>query len=93
MSGRTFRIERFEVAKEWFWNRPKTPFGRGVRLINLAYGHQGATSLAELKTMIRESVEANHDLWEARADAATLLRELDAATDIPGVARLLSPSS
>jgi hypothetical protein len=83
MAGQTFRIESFDVAKEWYWNRPKTPFGRGVRLNNIGYAHLGHTSLVELKQVIRESVEADHDLWAARGDVPSLLRDIDAAADIP----------
>lgn len=88
--GEVYRISGYDVVSQAFWNRPKTPFGRGFRLSNLRYERVGEMSLAEVKSALLSAIEERRDLWAGQGDVNALLQDVQAASDIRQLAAKLS---
>jgi len=88
--GTVFRISGFEQVRESFWKRPKTPFGRGVRIRKVTFEETGKANLEIVKERIKRDVSANEGLWEASTDVAAFLLQVDAAADFPELIEAVS---
>jgi hypothetical protein len=74
--GESFRVTGCEVVSEPFWRRPKTPFGRGVRLAAFKMAPQGAQTIAAIRERAIAAIEADRSTWEARGDVDRVLAAL-----------------
>jgi hypothetical protein len=76
--ARSFRVQGCTVVKEPFWSRPKTVFGRGVRIGALEMSYLGVVSVDEVRARaiaVVEAEEAESNLWSAGQDVPELNRE------------------
>jgi hypothetical protein len=89
-TGQSYVVLGYEVVREPFWKRPRTPFGRGVRLTGFRLSHQGSWSLQETKARVIAAVEADAEHWDAGQDRQELVRMIGAAEDMRSLLRVLS---
>jgi hypothetical protein len=88
-TAQTYVVLGYEVVREPFWKRPRTPFGRGVRVTGLRLSHKGSWSFDETKARVIAAVEADADHWDAQ-DWQELVRVIGAAEDLRSLFRALS---
>jgi len=88
--GRGYRVRGCQVVNEPYWRRPKTAFGRGVRLRGFVVEGLGAHEFAEVRERVIKAVEADKSFWEAALDSSAFIERLRDAADVPTLMRTLA---
>jgi len=89
-AGVFYRVDGVEVKKESYFKRPKTPFGRGVRLVNFRIAAIERPSLDEVVRMTAQAIGRDETLWSAGHDVDALLRSLRACHSVEEIVLLFS---
>lgn len=80
-NGVAYRIASYALVKESFWRRPKTPFGRGVRVRDIVWERLGAQDFASFRAEVCAAIEADEHPWSAAGlNAKDVARNVGAAT-------------
>jgi hypothetical protein len=86
--GRTFQIIGCEVLKEPFWRRPKTPFGRGVRIAKFHSKSLGEAPMEEIRARVKSAMMSNPEIHGA--DIGDIAYMIDRSTTMSDVILALS---
>ncbi len=84
-TGSAFRVTGVDIVREPFWRRPRTVFGRGVRLTNWQLVAEGRPPIEEIRERVEALIKADvvtHEATGSRAETLEAVRRSTSVTEI-----------